>query len=317
MAVNKEVGMHAIAPYLFRVFNKDINGPVEKRYSTLDKLGSHDLYDLLKRFIKANQSQYIMIEESKHVYMFSDVTFDDNKRYISGIFNVGIYGVRTDIINITTGSVDFEKAKNNAEIIKHYVQFYIPKGVNEAIACMHTFRGTGVKTLFYDLFSADFKSKTNLTLQMNPLSYDKAMSSWMDGEAKELKLTKFEGVSDIADQIRKLGHNEKELIIKPKRNKSLGKLRDFLSPGSEQVKAIEAMEKFGSQVKTVIEINGKRRTFSVGRHKTAALCEIEMTDSVELNDGMPELKSMNIWVTEIINDFAYVMYPGMDMELKL
>ena len=151
MAVSKEVGMHSIAPYLFRVFNKDLNGPREKRYSTLDKLGSYDLYKLLKSFIEANQSEYILIEESKQVYMFSDMNFDDQKRNITGIFNVGVYGVKTEIININTGSVDFEKAQNNAEIIRHYVQFFIPKGVNEAMAFMHTFRGVGVKTLFYDL----------------------------------------------------------------------------------------------------------------------------------------------------------------------
>ncbi len=36
--------MHAVAPYLFRCFNRDLEGRVEERYSTLDNLGDKDLF---------------------------------------------------------------------------------------------------------------------------------------------------------------------------------------------------------------------------------------------------------------------------------
>lgn len=306
--------MHSVSPYLFRCYNKSLTGRIELRYSTLDNLGTHDLYYLLRAFIEANSTSYKIVEDTKQVYQFESMTYNDATREISGWFNVGQYGIKTDIINVQTGDVDFEKAQNNAEIIKHYVHFFIPRGFNEAMAFMHSYRGIGIKTLFLSLFSVYFKTQTNLVIQMNPLVYDNAMNAWLDATAKEIKLTKFVGLNDITDQIRLLGHSEQELIIKPPRRGGLGKLRDYLNPNSRQRQAIEVMGEYGSQVKTVVEIDGKRRTFSVGRNRTSALCEIELDENVSQPEGVPELESINSWVREIVAEYAETMYPGLNLE---
>ncbi|MEI8641376.1 hypothetical protein P4S68_11015 [Pseudoalteromonas sp. Hal099] len=251
--------MHSVSPYLMRCFNPDADGKQQQqRYHTLDKIGNSDLFELLKDFINRNVGEYKIVENSKQVYQFSDLQYDDKTREITAWFNVGSYGMKADIINIKTGEIDFEKAQNNAEIIKHYVHFFIPKGFNEAIAFTHTYRGIGIKTLFLQLFSVHFSNATRLVMQMNPLSYDNAVNAWLDATAKEVKLTKFVGVKDIADQIKLLGHNELELIIKPPRNSGLGKLRDYLNKNSEQFQAIEIINDYGAQIKTVVEMNGKK-----------------------------------------------------------
>ncbi len=307
--------MHAVAPYLFRCFNNNLEGRREERYSTLDKLGDNDLFYILRDFLVARTGAYEMIDESKQVYQFEDLQVDENKREIYGWFNVGSYGMKTDIINVATGKVDFEKAKNNAEIIKHYVHYFIPRGFNEGMAFMHSYRGIGVKTLFYTLFSQYFKNLTKLSIQMNPLAYDKAINAWLDATAKEVKLTKFVGLTDIADQVRLLGHGEQELIIKPPRRGGLGKLRDYLNEDSHHRKAVEVLGEFGSQVKTVVEIDGKRRTFNVGRNKTSALCEIEVEEDIIGEDGVPDLIKINGWVREIVAEYAQTMYPGLQIEV--
>ena len=183
--------MHAVAPYLFRCFNRGLEGRVEQRYSTLDNLGNHDLFFLLRNFIQENTGAYNIIEDSKQVYQFEGVQVNEDSREIFGWFNVGNYGMKTDIINVSTGAVDFEKAQDNAEIIKHYVHYFIPRGFNEAMAFMHSYRGVGVKTLFYTLFSQYFREATGLVIQMNPLAYDNAVNAWLDATAKEVRLTKF------------------------------------------------------------------------------------------------------------------------------
>jgi hypothetical protein len=223
--------------------------------------------------------------------------------------------MKTDIINVATGEVDFEKAKNNAEIIKHYVHYFIPRGFNEAMAFMHSYRGDGVKTLFYTLFSKYFKDLTDLVIQMNPLAYDNAVNAWLDATAKEVKLTKFVGLNDIADQVRLLGHGEQELVIKPPRRGGMGKLRDYLDPDSPHRQAVEIMGEFGSQVKTVVEIDGKRRTFNVGRNRTSALCEIEVDEEIVGDDGVPDFIKINNWVRDIVAEYARTMYPGLNVRV--
>ncbi|WP_131450867.1 hypothetical protein [Vibrio metoecus] len=150
---------------------------------------------------------------------------------------------------------------------------------------------------------------------MNPLAYDKAIHAWLDAPAKEVKLTKFVGLKDAADQIRKLGHSEQELIIKPPRKGTLGKLRDYMTRGNDRLQAVEVLSEFGSQVKTVVELNGKKRTFCVGNRSTNTVCEIEIDETVVLDNGVPLLESMTWWVRQISREYAQTMYPGMNLEV--
>ncbi|NIF02229.1 hypothetical protein F3J38_19545 [Pantoea sp. Acro-805] len=303
--------MHALAPYLFRCYNP--NAAKEQRYSALSNIRDNDLLDIIGDFIDKYDSDFILYEATKQVFRFNEVVRDDNNREIYGWFESGYYGTKTDIINIETGVVDFEKTKNNAEIIRYYVHFYIPRDVNEAMAFLHTYRGDGIKTLFMNLFSEYFKGVTNLVLQMNPLAYDKAIEKWLDAVAKEVRVTKFHGVSDVAEQARKLGHNEQELIIKPPRKSGLGRLRDYFTAGSEQAQLVEVLKEYGETVKTVVELgDGRKRTFRIGTSAKGAVCEIIFDEEqVVFDDGMPELESLNLMVDKIIEEYIQLLYRGL------
>ena len=309
MAKTYEQEQHALTPYSFRVYNKSLDGDRDKRYSNLNQIsGQFDLFKMLETFIKAHSEGYKIAEETQQVYCFSDIKVDESNREMWGWFNVGVYGMKTDIINIKTQKVDFEKAKDNAEIIKHYVHFRIPLNVDEGMAFLHTYRGNGIKTLFHELFGAYFKQQVNLVLQMNPLAYDKAINAWLDAPAKEIKLTKFVGVNDVADKLNKLGHHEQELIIKPPRKGNLGRLRDYFNKGNAHYEAVVELIGFGNQVKTIVEMNGKQRTFNVGYNTANTMCEIELDENVVMDEGVPDFNSMNRWVVKIADEYAQTMY---------
>ncbi|PBI79765.1 hypothetical protein A9993_08435 [Rahnella victoriana] len=305
--------MHALAPYLFRCYNP--NAPHEQRYSALSNINNNDLLTMLLNFIQLYNTKFNISDNTKQVFRFNDITYDEGNREIFGWFECGYYGTKTDIINIESGDVDFEKTKKNAEIIKYYIHFYIPNGVNEGMAFLHTYRGDGIKTLFIKLFSDYFKNITNLVIQMNPLAYDKAIDKWLDATAKEIKVTKFQGVSDLAEQARLLGHNEQELTIKPPRNGGLGKLRDFFATQSEQSKLVEILKEYGESVKTVVELgDGRKRTFHIGTSVRGAVCEIIFDDTqVAFLDGMPEINSLNLMVDTIILEYNGLLYPGINL----
>ena len=305
--------MLSIAPYSIRCFNP--NGAAENindRYAILDKVGQFDTYDVFFEFINAQDEKFKIVENTKQVYRFFGFKFDKDKREIAGWFEAGSYGVKNDIIDIVTGNVDFEKTQNNAEIIKHYVRFHIPKGFDEGIALLHNYKGNGIKTLLYELLRSNFSRVTRLNLQMNPLSYKKAFLTWEEASAKEIKLTKFVGMQDLTDQIRRLGHKEQQLIIKPPARGSLGKLKDYFDPKSEEYGVVEFLTPLCYQVKAVVELNGKRRTFTIGRPAEEQICDIVIDeDEVDMIAGNPDPVSLHKWCSTILQEYVELLYPGL------
>ncbi|EMJ9775482.1 hypothetical protein RGO69_002283 [Morganella morganii] len=309
--------MHSIAPYTFRCYLGTHHKDKKQNYSDLDKIkGHHDLLNLLKKFID-DRCDYTILEETKQVYRFTDVKFKKSRREIYGWIESGFYGEKRDIINIDTGKVDYLKTQKNAEMIKYYFHFYIPLGVNEGMAFLQTYRSDGVKTLFYNQFSKYFKTVTDLSLQMHPLAYEKALSNWLDAETKEIVVTQFNGLKDIADQINLGGHVEKSLCIKAPRNKTLGKLKSFFRKNTKNQKMVEVLSELGSSVKTVVEIEGRKKTFNVKSKSSTVISEITFDeDDVDFVDGVPQLKSIYLWMDDIIREYIKNLYRGLKVERK-
>jgi hypothetical protein len=300
--------MHSISPYSVRCFNQNL--PSKDKYCTLNKVGSKDALVLLHEFIKPRCNSLSNYTKTKQAYYFSNINFDEKERRLSGWFNVGNHGMAGDIINIKTGKKDFRKTIDNADMIQHYFQFYLPLDVNEGFCIFHSYRGHGVKTLFCNIFSPYFFQQTSLNIGLNPLAYEKAFQDWTDANVKELHVTSFNGVKDIADSIKNLGHHEAKLTLTPKkRGGCFGKLSDLKTKGTDQFRLVEILNSLGSQTKTVVELNGKRRTFIVGKNENNPICQIELDEKVKMEHGLPEFESLHLWVNDILSEYSKKMYP--------
>lgn len=306
----KGIHMHSVSPYSLRCFDASVNGSIEDKYVLLNNIKGHDAFSIIQDFIDEKSQNFTVLEDSKQVYKFHNFTFNPATREIHGWFEVGTFGIKTNIINVQTGNIDYTKIQNNAEIIQHFIHFKLPTGVNEGITLLHSYRNNGIKTLFYEQFGEFFRARTQLTLQMNPLSYQRGLDEWNEAVTKELRLIKFNGLEDKADQLSGLGHEEQILIMKPARNKNLGRLLDYFTPNSEQSNIVELLEDECSTISTVVELNGKRRTFRVGHNAINSICVIDLDDNVGLVDGNPEIVSMFEWCQQITREFTDQMYPG-------
>lgn len=287
-------------------------------YLPLGSIGQFDTYEVVKSFIKSKGDKYHNIKETKQIYAFSSFKFDDAKREIRGLLKAGSYGSRTDIVNIETGAIDFKRLEKNAEVLRHYVRLYIPAKLNEGVALLHNQRNIGIKTLLHDLLREEFSRVTGRVLQMNPLSYEKAFNEWRKATAKELRMIRFSGMNDIQDQIKNLGHKELDqtYVIKAPRKKSLGTLADFLKPGTEQMATVEMLSPLCAQVKTVVEMNGRKRTFRLGVNPSNQVCEIDVDEGkVAIVAGNPEMKDLDAWCKTLLNEFLSTIYPGMGIKV--
>lgn len=307
--------MNTLSPYLLRCFDINMAGAFHSRHPVLDKVGKNDTFLLLKNFIDVHSKDFLDVPDEKQVFRFNSFSFDLGRRVAAGWLEAGHYGVRSDIINVQTGGVDFQRAMTNAEITRHFIFIFMPLGFNEATALLHSCRGNGVKSLFFSQFGAHFQRSTNLNLQMNPMAYEKAFSHWVDGQAKELRLVRFKGLADMADQLKQLGHEEQELRIKAPRKGSLGRLKDYLTAHTEQAKAVEILSPLCTQIRTVVEVEGRKRTFHLGPNANQSICQIEAPDDIELVDGNPTLATMEKWSLEVAREFVNTMYPGLKVPL--
>lgn len=301
--------MHSVSPYTIRCYNSDLPGDHKDRYCPLNDIKGFDIFALIKNFIESHSDSLYINDHKQLVYGFSNVDTIEETREIFGWLEVGSYGVKSDIINIETGKIDYEKTTKNAEIIKHFFIFSLPKAFNEGICVFHKFRGDGIKTLFHDLLSPFFKEKTGLVLQINPLTDEKLLNEWHEAQTKEIRVIKFSGFSDIADTLLSSGHFEKEYRIKARRNMSLGIFKDFFDKQAKEAQIIEALSNVGTQVKAVVELNGKKRVFGIGNKEKNNSCSIEVDDNiVEMKEGSPVFDSFKKWVQELIKDFQKHIY---------
>ncbi|MDE1716268.1 hypothetical protein PWG14_27765 [Chromobacterium amazonense] len=303
--------MHSISPYTIRCFDPENKKNKLPDYCKLEDIRGNDLYLILKSFLEgASDGRIKRIEEEKRSYYFSGLVCDDERRELSCCMMSGFYGVGTDIVNIESGETVFKKGVKNSDMIQYYVHFFIPRGCNEAICIMSTFRGDGIKTVFLSEFSEFFRGRVPLALSMNPLSYDKALVEWQDAVAKEIKVVKFNAVKALEDVEVNGGHFEPTLVMKPERRRNFGPFKNFFQPETEQAKLVEILTPMGEQIKTVVQLGDRKRVFRVGQVNDNVVCQIDVPPEVEQVDGMPKLDSIRKWSSGIIAEFCKNLYPG-------
>lgn len=295
--------MHCLAPYFIRCYDPSSEEEEpENRYNMLNRIGQYDLFKLLSDFMEGNKI-YKKVEMRNETYRFSSLNVDKTSRTITGWMSVGVYGVKNDIINTEDNELAFSKEEKHADVKKYYFSFYIPLESRKGICLLYTYKSDGVKSLFQKEFNEYFNHATKKNIQINPLSYDKAMQPWLDAETKEIKVVGFKPVSDIADKVASLGDIDFEYSIKAKKNKSLGKLSGFLKKDSDEYKLIELLNAEGDQVKALVAMNGSKKTFRIGHSNRNVVCQIEIDEElVSIVGSTPDFDSLNKWASGIIID---------------
>lgn len=309
--------MHSISPYTIRSYDPQSTEPkTEDRYSVLGKVGQFDAYNVLKSYISSILGTYKVIRDSQQIFRFHDIHFDDAKRQFHGWFQAGSYGLKSEIVNVQTGNIDYHKLQDNAEIINHYIRFFVPAQFNEGIALLHGYKNVGIKTLLHGVLAKAFSNDTGRVLQMHPLAYEKAFVEWQRAIAKEIKLVRYTGLANLEDKLTALGHKEQDLVIRAGKRRDLGKLIDFFTAGSDRSQAVEVLSPLCDHIKTTVELGGRKRTFRIGANPTNQVCEIELDEKeVPVVAGNPNPNSMHVWCGKLLQEFADTVYPGMGVKV--
>lgn len=297
--------MYSLAPYFIRCYDKNNKAKnPEDRYDFLNKIGQYDLYFLINEFISLHKS-FEKISESKETYKFHNVIKNDTDRVISGWMSLGHYGLKNEIINTNDNMLAFTKEENHADVRNYYFKFYLPLESRKGICLLYAYKKDGIKSIFQKEFSNFFTQRTNKNIQINPLTYDKAIIPWLDAEAKELRVIGFTPPKAIEDSISALGDIEGEYVLKPKKNGTFGKLKNFRRSNTFQSNLVELLSEDASQVKVKVVMDSGSKTFSVGRSEKSTMCQIEIDlETVQVVAGNPDFGSLDSWASKIIIDLC-------------
>lgn len=318
--------MHSLTPYLLRVYDPNKESTeltVLKKFKKgcnldLDNINGKDLYKIFDSFIAKNKTDFKKVSnvERKKVYKFDSVKAIDKQRIIYGWFLEGEYGLEKELINISSSDLEFLRKIENAEITKHFFYIQLPKKQEYGLVLLHNVNGNGIKTTFHEEILHFFKPLINLHISMTPLSYDGAMKKWANAVAKEIRLNRFEPQSDITDTLKNLGYDQNAnttLILKPQiKGGNFGKLSELISTKktnrpSKKLRAIEVMSENCEEIKTVFELEGRKRTFKIGNGVVNTLCEVICPSDLESKPS-PSLVEMKDWAFEVAKEFASDIY---------
>lgn len=300
--------MHSLAIYTIRVHDTLLPGPLDEKYHCLDNVRKIDLLDFIQNFTTATSQNYQKIEDekTKKTLKFSDVSIKD--RTVYGFIEFGEFGIKGKIVDVDSGQEKYKKGKQDSDVHQLYFNFTIPSGSKKGICVLHNIQGKGVKGTLDDLLRESFRGASKgLVIQIRPLSYEKAVEDWMkSANVKELRLMKYCGHLDTSDKANELADNIVEISYKPKKKGShFGSLWSFSQKGDhvgENRSAVELMGNFSSSVKAVVELEGKKRVFSLEADSTPVSgIDFDHTD-VDMEDGAPKLASLNNFASALVRD---------------
>ncbi|ECJ3461814.1 hypothetical protein FQA03_21950, partial [Salmonella enterica] len=195
------------------------------------------------------------------------------------------------------------KEENHADVKNYYFRFYIPLESRKGICLLYAYKKDGIKSIFQTEFSKFFNAMTNKNIQINPLTYDKAVLPWLEAETKEIRVIGFTAPRSIEDSISSLGDIDREYVLKPKKNGTFGKFKKFKNKGSEQGKLIEMLSEESTQIKVKVVMEGGTKTFNVGKSERSTMCQIEIDlEKVKVIAGNPEFDSLDSWASDLIKD---------------
>ncbi|PRP71006.1 hypothetical protein BUE93_08605 [Chromobacterium amazonense] len=298
--------MYSVAPYLVRCRDTAIADKDHRHL--LENIRGRDVFTILQDFIKA-RLELKKVDDSSKVYKFAEVQIDEQKREITAFVLAGAFGVRGDIVDVKDGSKVHDKKTSHADLNTYYFHAYFPKGCQEAILLLGVFKGDGIKTFFHHEFGKFFTANVNLPLSLNPLPHKKAISSWQEAVTKEFRVIGFKTAMDVSDVERFGGNLQRTLTITPPSKRShFGRFMDLFDKSKDQYSFVEELRGAGAEVKAVVKLGKKTRVFKVGVVNDNAVCQIDLDDDVEMKDGVPLIRSVRKWASELMADISNQVY---------
>ena len=301
--------MHSVTPYSFRIHDRSLPGKkLAEKYHKLDNVRTLDLLDLINDFCtKYAQGKFTTHKDGKQKKAFAITEVQRIKRDITGYIEYGDYGVAGQLKNVKTGKEKYKKGVSDSDIYKLYFHIRVEVGKTTAVGIFHSTSGRKAKSVFEDLLNEFVKEKTKgLIVRILPLTYEKLVKEWVKkAQVKQITMRGYKPAGSMADFADTVADSTVDVIVKPKKGKSMGPLFKFMKfkgASGRNRGALESSIQQCSEIKAQVELNGNRRTFSLAPDTLPnTIVEIDEAD-VTMVDGLPVRTSLFTYTGALISD---------------
>ncbi|HDS1790382.1 hypothetical protein NPS34_14530 [Pseudomonas putida] len=294
--------MHSFMAYSIKIHDKLLPGPLSERYHKLDNVRSKDVLDFVGAFLETLKNEVHNDTEGKKTVRVVELSRDSRDVY--GWIEYGEYGIPGRIYSTSEKENKYEKKHDDSDVVSLYYHFRIPVDSQTGIAIFHTAGNKGVKTFVATKFNEYFKNFVGLSVQMPPLAHEGTVKRWLEGsKVKEIRLGRYRverAGSDVADL---LGVDRAEVTLKPKRGRSFGSFTSFKNKKTDDGEGfVEILSELSSEVKAVIESEGRTKVVSLRQGEPVSTIEIT-SDNVTINDGAPHPQSLHNYAKILMSEF--------------
>jgi hypothetical protein len=278
--------------------------------------GGQDLFDFCLNLLTDLKKKTSNDKQFQHVVRVKKLT--DERRQIFGIIQTGDYGQESELLDVDTEKVAYERRTNHANMLPFYFLFDLPSGSNTGILLLQRMGMFGIRKMLFRVLSDKFESQHgDFTIRLDPLVDEKEIAKFQKGKVESIRFISFDIPSDITDGFDS-GHTEHvgraELIIRAKRGGFLPvsrMLRKFFAGGVEipQLIALDETNFKYQDVKVRSRVGRSIRTVDL-RNLSKLRSYYDITDEVAVDrSGHPKFTSIH----EIAEDMVVRLRKGLGL----
>ncbi|HYJ88087.1 MAG TPA: hypothetical protein VEW46_18615 [Pyrinomonadaceae bacterium] len=296
----------SLASYTLRIRNTE-----EKEWEYLDDFGEpgRDLLTVLSDYLTALGTEISLDNETKKLIKLRP-PLGSKDRILSGILQTGEWGYTTEIQDVETGDITYNRKTKESENYPYYFLIYVPKLSQRGVVILQRFGNKGIRTQLLTDFQAYFSTQfEDFGVRINPLAPGSVVDQYLSnqGRVTAIRLIRFYAPDDIASlyegKDEALSDVYTELIIHAGGDEKIPifpRVKAVLE-GKRQIKNLVEIENFEPQVvKLNIDYGGKPRVIDLGRPNEMRAYE-DITDKVETGiDGHPTFNSIDKLARELL-----------------
>lgn len=271
-----------------------------------------DLFTVMRHYLNLLENEPILLEDAQKSFRITRNVPDPTNRKISGIAHNGDYGYSSEIRNIQTNEVTYNRTIEDAELLPFYFLVHLPRGANEGVLVLQRFGVNGIKTVFTDYFREIFSEVYPDTFfDIYPLTPQSVIDEVINnGRFTKIRFIRHGVPTDIADiysadgDLEEEGYFEQSIQVKRKGSLRIGeRLTQFLN-GQRPITAIYELPYDYETVKVEVELNGRYRTIDLA-HLERFRANYDISDEVEMGaNGHPTFESIDSSALRLLDDLT-------------
>lgn len=301
-----------LSTYILKIQDNNKNDQILSRFN-----GTNDIYKVLENYLNSIFQNILRTSDlgqttSLHITLDSPPFIEEENRILYGFFSSGVSGEEYQIRDVDSKESILNVQRNHAAFRNLFFYMKIPKGKNRGALILQRKSKFGIKTIFKTTINQYIKAQgfQIYSLSVNNLLHGEIYRKMMDhGNLKKVEFIKKKIPSSIEEYYSNNGNPR--LIPGTLKTSMLSStslpqsFKQFLNnlysnPNNERIE-IDGIDEDFDEIEFELELNGKRKTFYIA-NRTKIQPDIDVTNDLEYEDGIPTLSSLKNQSEELIEN---------------